>query len=156
MNNCACTFVGLLPRNVSITRAFPNRSLKQLRALGGYYGIRFQRPQSSDGFSIIDAIRAGGIELNYSMPDLDELARTGSYFRRAGWCRGRAELPRDWSWPDRAAIEAEIERLIELLDKLDGDPDFEIETAVHREAMINSRLSAFGPQPARTTSLRER
>lgn len=88
MNNCACTFVGLLPRNVSITRAFPNRSLKQLRALGGYYGIRFQRPQSSDWFSIIDAIRAGGIELNYSMPDLDELARTGSYFRRAGWCRG--------------------------------------------------------------------
>jgi len=69
-----------------IIAAFPHRTVKQLQAIRSYYGIPLpKRRLIPTGFPIVDTIRARCFELNYSMGDLDKLAKTRGYFRRAGW-----------------------------------------------------------------------
>jgi hypothetical protein len=103
-----CRLLGLCPqrqmvtaREVSLLRrlgaasvdelraAFPTRTLSQLNHLRRYHGVPARRRQfSPTGFPIIDSVRSRCFELNYSMSDLDQLAKSNSYFQRAGWLRG--------------------------------------------------------------------
>lgn len=48
-------------------------------------GARRIKRYKITGFPVLDAIRQRCLELNYSMVDLDALARTGSYFAKAQW-----------------------------------------------------------------------
>ncbi|PRD40426.1 hypothetical protein C5748_26995 [Phyllobacterium phragmitis] len=69
-----------------IRQAFPHRTLGQIGNICRYHGIRRkQEPLKITGHAVLDAIRQRCAELNYSMRDLDELARTKRYFRQAGW-----------------------------------------------------------------------
>lgn len=66
--------------------AFPGYTLRELHDLASYYGLKRRvRAFASTGFPIIDAVRERARELNYSMPDVDEIAGTGKYFQKAGW-----------------------------------------------------------------------
>lgn len=66
--------------------AFPDRSVAQIRQAGRYHGIRSRRrPLTEVGIPAIDAIRQRCFELRYSMVDLDEIAKTKTYFHKAGW-----------------------------------------------------------------------
>ncbi|PSJ53652.1 hypothetical protein [Pseudaminobacter soli (ex Li et al. 2025)] len=103
---CRCRYLGLRPKLKMVTanelsrmrrlvptaspqqlrEAFPNRSLRQLRSVSRYHGITRKRPPfKRTGISAIDAIRDRCFELGYSMGDLDELAKTKGYFRKANW-----------------------------------------------------------------------
>lgn len=65
---------------------FPNRSLRYIRSMAGYFG--FTRPRPSfvpTGYLVIDQIRERCFDLHLSMGDLDAMAGTGTYFAKAGW-----------------------------------------------------------------------
>ncbi len=69
-----------------LAAAFPTRTLLQVTALASYYGIRRNRRRySPTGYPLLDQVRTRCLELNYSMPDLDDLAGTGGYFQKAQW-----------------------------------------------------------------------
>ncbi len=69
-----------------LLREFPTRTLSQLHALRKHYKIpRSKSPLMATGYPVIDAIRQRCAELRYSMVDLDELAGTKLYFRKADW-----------------------------------------------------------------------
>lgn len=69
-----------------LRRLLPGRSLKQIRAIARYYGIRKRRRGFlPTGHPIIDDIRQRCFNLNYSMVELDREAGTGSYFAKGGW-----------------------------------------------------------------------
>lgn len=70
--------------------ALPTRTMKQIRHIANYNGIRRVRQRyAPSGFEIIDSIRERCRLLNYSMRDLDEIAKTGCYFQRANWFNRR-------------------------------------------------------------------
>jgi hypothetical protein len=71
-------------------RAFPHRTPRNLITLARYHGIRRKRRSwKKTGYPIIDAIRDRCTDLNYTMVDLDKLARTGVYFQKGNWiCNG--------------------------------------------------------------------
>lgn len=67
--------------------AFPGLRWNQISAKAGHIGVqREKRPLLPTGHPLLDAIRARATSLGYSMVDVDELARTRTYFRKAGWC----------------------------------------------------------------------
>jgi hypothetical protein len=71
-----------------IQAALPHKTRRQLDKLRQYYGIcSKRRPFSPTGYLILDEIRSRCFELNYSMLDLDKLAKSKTYFRQADWRR---------------------------------------------------------------------
>jgi hypothetical protein len=48
-------------------------------------GARRLKRYKPTGFPVLDAIRQRCLELNYSMVDLDAIAKTGGYFTQARW-----------------------------------------------------------------------
>jgi hypothetical protein len=58
----------------------------QLRQMANLRGItKDRRPFAPTGIAVIDAIRRRAFELNLTMIDIDEMARTGTYFRDCRW-----------------------------------------------------------------------
>jgi uncharacterized protein (DUF433 family) len=101
-----CQFLGLRPRRTRITArqvtqlrtlfpngsseallaAFPGLTMQQIRMFARYYGIRRGRRRlRATGIPIIDAIRERCFECNYSMVDLDDIAKTRRYFQAQDW-----------------------------------------------------------------------
>jgi hypothetical protein len=71
----------------TILTAFPSASWSRIQSAASRQHIVRKRRRST-GHQLLDVIRARCDELNYSMVDLDALARTRRYFRRCGWsCR---------------------------------------------------------------------
>lgn len=67
--------------------SFPGLSWQQISAKAKHIGVqREKRPLVPTGHALLDEIRARATSLGYSMGDVDELARTRTYFRKAGWC----------------------------------------------------------------------
>lgn len=66
--------------------AFPGLRLTQLRRMANYRGItKDRKPYAPTGIAVIDSIRKRAFELNLTMIDVDELAKTGAYFRDSRW-----------------------------------------------------------------------
>ncbi len=66
--------------------SFPGVRAAQIRQMANLRGItKDRRPLPPTGIPVIDAIRQRAFELNLSMIDLDEMARTGIYFRSSRW-----------------------------------------------------------------------
>ncbi len=82
----------LYPRasKAELYAAFPGLRWHQIVGKAKHIKVRRQRkPLSRTGFPIIDTVRDRATVLNYSMVDLDALARTRNYFQKAGWHSGR-------------------------------------------------------------------
>jgi len=76
-----------------IRAAFPGRSRNNIYKMAAYFGIkRPRKPFTPTGVPIIDQIRAKCFECALSMVDLDDMARTGNYFARAGWASGHVKM----------------------------------------------------------------
>lgn len=72
-----------------LQEAFPTRKLSNVYGMARYFGLRRPRkPYERTGHLVIDQIRDRCFELCLSMSDLDEMAKTGSYFAKAGWIGG--------------------------------------------------------------------
>lgn len=72
---------------VELLTAFPALRWRQIAAKARHIGVRREkRPLAPTGQALLDAIRSRATSLGYSMGDIDELARTRTYFRKAGWC----------------------------------------------------------------------
>lgn len=66
--------------------SFPGVRPAQLRQMANLRGItKDRRPLPLTGIPVIDAIRRRAFELNLSMIDVDEMARTGIYFQCSRW-----------------------------------------------------------------------
>lgn len=66
--------------------AFPNLSKDQIASAARYYRVhRSRKPFVPTKIPILDEIRNRCYELCYSMPDLDEMARSRNYFAKASW-----------------------------------------------------------------------
>lgn len=73
-----------------IIAAFPNRTWAAIKTMAICRKIRrAQKPFVKTGSSALDQIRQRCAELNFSMGDLDKLARTRGYFRYARWLRAK-------------------------------------------------------------------
>ena len=72
-----------------IKAEWPKRTYAHISRVANYHGIRRgRRPLKATGLPLIDQIRDRAYELGYSMPDLDEIAGTKTYFQVAQWNRG--------------------------------------------------------------------
>lgn len=70
----------------SILSAFPGVEWSKIAARANAAKIwRRRRPFKITGHSLLDAIRARAFELNISMVDLDDMAKTKRYFQKAQW-----------------------------------------------------------------------
>lgn len=72
--------------------AFPSRSWSQIAVKAR--SLRLRRPKAPTAptpWQPIDAIKARARELNYTLPDVDQLAGSKTYFARAGWT-GRRQI----------------------------------------------------------------
>lgn len=70
----------------AIQEAFPTKKLKTIYNMALYHGLRRARmPFAPTGHLVIDQIRARCFDLRLSMVDLDDIAKTGSYFAKGGW-----------------------------------------------------------------------
>jgi hypothetical protein len=66
--------------------SFPGVKPAQIRQMANLRGItKDRRPLPPTGIAVIDAIRRRAFELNLSMIDVDEMARTGIYFQSSRW-----------------------------------------------------------------------
>ena len=66
-----------------ILAAFPGMKFITIQRVAAYRGIRApRRPLKPTGHPLLDAIRQRCFELNLSLSDLDEMARTGQFFRQ--------------------------------------------------------------------------
>jgi hypothetical protein len=66
--------------------AFPGLTLRQIVGKARHVKLSRQRRRPSPtGFPILDDIRERAFKLNYSMVDLDAIARTGRYFQTGNW-----------------------------------------------------------------------
>jgi len=69
-----------------LCEAFPFSTWQNIKAKAMYYKFRKRRvPFKLTGIPGLDEVRKRCYEIGWSMRDLDSAARTGSYFRRAGW-----------------------------------------------------------------------
>jgi hypothetical protein len=69
-----------------ILSSLPGRTWSQINDLANRNGIRrAPKPFKITGIKVLDQIRTRCRELNYSMPDLDKMARTKTYFAKAKW-----------------------------------------------------------------------
>lgn len=72
-----------------ICAAFPHSTYINIRQVAQYHGFRRKRvPYSSTGFPALDEVRNRCFEARISMPELDKIARTKTYFQKMGW-RGK-------------------------------------------------------------------
>lgn len=86
----------LYPRatTAELREAFPGRSLVRIQQIARYYGFKRCRAQlTTTGFPVIDEIRQRCHQLNYSMVDLDNIARTKKYFQKACWFNRQTPNP---------------------------------------------------------------
>lgn len=89
-----------------LEQAFPAFKLKRIESKIRRLKLRRTKTFSKTGFSIIDEIRLRCQYLNYSMGDLDNLARTGTYFQKAAWLGDKT-----WS----------VKNVCKAIKALDGD-----------------------------------
>jgi hypothetical protein len=69
-----------------VMATFPHVTWEQISNCRQYHRIyKKRKPFKRTGFEILDEIRRRAFELNLTMPDLDEIARTGEYFQTARW-----------------------------------------------------------------------
>lgn len=69
-----------------LLEAFPFTTPQKLKAVAAYYGLyRPRRPYKLTGIPGLDEVRQRCFEIGWTMPDLDKMARTRSYFSKAGW-----------------------------------------------------------------------
>ncbi|WP_037088586.1 hypothetical protein [Rhizobium sp. CF080] len=70
-----------------ISSAFPHSAWVNIRQVARYHGFRRASTLSYKltGIPALDDVRRRCREIGWSMADLDKAARTGRYFRRAGW-----------------------------------------------------------------------
>lgn len=75
-----------------VRAAFPDFDLEHIRSIANNHGIvRPRKPFKATGIPAVDQIRTRAFELGYSMPDVDQLARTKRYFQNAGWHTGHVK-----------------------------------------------------------------
>lgn len=73
----------------TLAASFPGVPFSKIEAKAKHVGLhRLRRPLKQTGIPAIDQIRARAVELNVSMVDLDAMAKTKTYFQKAGWIRG--------------------------------------------------------------------
>jgi hypothetical protein len=69
-----------------IRAEFPCFTLSHIRSIAHFHGIfRDRHPFKRTGYLAVDQIRERAFDLGYSMPDVDQLARTKKYFQTAAW-----------------------------------------------------------------------
>jgi hypothetical protein len=70
-----------------ICAAFPHSTWVNIRQVAAYHGARRESRLSYKltGIQALDDVRRRCREIRWTMADLDKAARTGRYFRRAGW-----------------------------------------------------------------------
>lgn len=72
--------------------AFPGRTEAAIRQTANKRGmLREKKPYKLTGNMALDQLRTRCFEQGFTMPDLDQYARSGQYFRRSQW-RGK------WRW----------------------------------------------------------
>lgn len=82
------------PRS-EIEAALPGYSWHQIRMQAQARRFpRPARPMINSGYPVIDQIKLRARELNMSMRDIDELARSGSYFYSAAWRQNSRPNPK--------------------------------------------------------------
>ncbi|MBZ9655038.1 hypothetical protein [Phyllobacterium lublinensis] len=80
-----------------ILAAFPFATRKQIKHIAKHYKIyREKRPFKPTGIPGIDQVRNRCFELNLSMPDVDALAKSKSYFCKGRLARGPYQLQGHW------------------------------------------------------------
>jgi hypothetical protein len=63
-------------------------SIRRIQRVAQYYGYRRKRkPYKITGIKPLDQLRVRAYEIGWFMPDVDEEARTGRYFRSRGYSR---------------------------------------------------------------------
>jgi hypothetical protein len=71
-----------------IVEAFPGASWVNIQQVARYHGFRRNsRPYKLTGISALDDVRRRCFEINWTMRDLDEAARTKKYFQKSRWIR---------------------------------------------------------------------
>lgn len=69
-----------------VCREFPLSSWDKICWVARRHGFRRKtRPYKLTGILTLDEVRAKCFEIKWTMRDLDSAARTGCYFRKAGW-----------------------------------------------------------------------
>lgn len=69
-----------------IEAAFPDASWTNIQQVARYHGFRRRsREYKLTGIPALDEVRARCFEINWTMRDLDQAARTKTYFQRQGW-----------------------------------------------------------------------
>ena len=69
-----------------ICGAFPHSTWTNIKQAARYHGFRRKRAgYTMTGIPALDEVRKKCFEIGWTMADLDKAARTGTYFRRAGW-----------------------------------------------------------------------
>lgn len=69
-----------------IMEAFPGASWVNIRQVARYHGFRRKgRAYKLTGIQALDEVRRRCFEINWTMRDLDQAARTKTYFQRCGW-----------------------------------------------------------------------
>jgi len=68
-----------------LLKAFPGVEIERICRVARYYGYRRKRkPYKITGVKPLDQLRLRAYEIGWFMPDVDEEARTGRYFRSRG------------------------------------------------------------------------
>lgn len=70
-----------------ISAAFPHSTWINIRQVAQYHGLRRRGkiPYKLTGFPALDEVRRRCFEIGWTMVDLDQAARTKTYFRKASW-----------------------------------------------------------------------
>lgn len=78
---------------VKIREEFPSGTWRAIEAAAKRHGMsRARRKYKRTGHHLIDAILARIEEIGWTLPDLDEEARTKKYFSNQGWRRSRPNI----------------------------------------------------------------
>ncbi|MCZ7498867.1 hypothetical protein [Agrobacterium sp. ST15.13.015] len=78
---------------VKIREEFPRGTWRAIEAAAKRHGMsRARRKYKRTGHHLIDAILARIEEIGWTLPDLDEEARTKKYFSNQGWRRSRPNI----------------------------------------------------------------
>lgn len=78
---------------VKIREEFPGGTWRAIEAAAKRHGMsRARRKYKRTGHHLIDAILARIEEIGWTLPDLDEEARTKKYFSNQGWRRSRPNI----------------------------------------------------------------
>ncbi|WP_028747966.1 hypothetical protein [Rhizobium mesoamericanum] len=72
-----------------ILSLLPGREWEAVKDFAKRHGIRRKpKPFKATGVVVLDQIRSRCRELNYTMPDLDKVAKTKRYFAKSSWLKG--------------------------------------------------------------------